>query len=57
MYDIQTTFADAASGQVVVTFSEANTTNAGTYAWKMGWKAPGDVNRTVLSGIVDFVTQ
>ena len=57
MYDIDTTVSNASSGQVLVKFTEENTSLVGSFSWKMAWTEPGSVSRTVMSGIVEFVGQ
>ena len=52
---ITTTLVDAASGQVGIAMTEAQTgaLAAGTYGWRLEWVAPGDVKRTALAGMVE----
>jgi hypothetical protein len=50
-----TSIADAAAGQVSVSLSDTQTAAlaAGTYGWQLDWVAPGNVQRTALSGTVE----
>lgn len=47
-----TTVTDAAAGQVNIALTNTQTAAlpAGTYGWRLDWVAPGDVQRSALSG-------
>ena len=50
-----TTITDAAAGQVNVSLTDTQTAAlaSGTYTWSLDWVAPGNVQRTALSGTVE----
>lgn len=50
-----TTVTDASAGQVNIALTDTQTAAlaAGTYGWQLDWTAPGSVQRTALSGIVE----
>lgn len=50
-----TSIADAATGQVSISLSDTQTATlaSGTYTWQLDWVAPGNVQRTALSGTVE----
>jgi hypothetical protein len=51
------TAVDLAAGQVNVSLTELQTAalEAGTYAWRLVWTAPGTVTRTALAGFVEVM--
>lgn len=56
IYPIPTAVTNASLGQVSLALGETHTSlPAGTYGWEMRWTAPGDVTRTVMSGVAEFV--
>ena len=50
-----TTITDASAGQVNIALTDTQTAAlpAGTYGWQLDWVAPGSIQRTALSGIVE----
>jgi Na+-transporting methylmalonyl-CoA/oxaloacetate decarboxylase beta subunit len=52
---METTIADAATGQVSVSLTDTQTAGlvAGTYNWRLDWVAPGSVQRNALAGTAE----
>lgn len=50
-----TSVTDASAGQINVSLTDTQTAAlpAGTYGWRLDWTAPGDIQRTALSGTVE----
>lgn len=52
---ISTTLTDAAAGKVGLSLTESQTAGlpVGTYGWRLIWVAPGNSQRTALSGSLE----
>lgn len=56
LYSIPTSVTNASLGQVSLAFGETHTSiPVGSYGWSMQWVAPGNVTRTVMSGVAEIV--